>query len=67
MPHANPWETADKIALEKAMLAMYVCPRCRNDLRPVAFCEDVWGCAQCRETWYLPDVDRRVYDLSSDD
>ena len=54
MPHVSPWEAVDKLALEDALLASLVCPRCRADLRPVAFCEDVWGCAPCRETWFLP-------------
>ena len=47
------YEQVDKAALSKALVALRVCPRCRADLRPVAFTEDVWGCATCRETWYV--------------
>jgi len=53
-PHSNPWETADRIALEQARLALHVCPSCCTDLRPVALCEDTWGCPACRKTWYVP-------------
>jgi ribosomal protein L37AE/L43A len=48
------YEAMDKAALVGALLALYTCPRCRADLRPVPFCEDVWGCADCRETWHVP-------------
>lgn len=52
------YEAVDKAALYNALLALHVCPnkRCgRPDLQPVALSEDTWGCAQCHETWYLPD------------
>lgn len=51
------YEAADNYALKHALIALHVCPnkRCgRADLRPVALCEDVWGCEQCHETWYVP-------------
>ena len=51
------YEAADKAALRTALLGLHVCPnrQCgRTDLQPVAFSEDTWGCAGCRETWYLP-------------
>ena len=52
--HTSPYEQTDKLALDRALLALHVCPRDRTDLRPVALCEDTWGCENCRETWYLP-------------
>ena len=53
----NRFETLDKAALQQALLAMGVCPTCRNDLRPVAFLDSVWGCPRprCSGTWFLPD------------
>jgi len=51
------YEAVDKAALRSALLGLHVCPngRCgRTDLQPVAFSEDTWGCASCRETWHLP-------------
>lgn len=34
------------------------CPHCREPLLPVAFLADVFGCAQCKETWYLSTAPR---------
>jgi ribosomal protein L37AE/L43A len=48
------YEAIDKAALYKALLALRTCPNCRGDLQPVAFCADVWGCNECKETWHLP-------------
>lgn len=53
MRRENRFEEIDKAALKVALLALRVCPHCRADLRPVAFCEGCWGCAECKETWYL--------------
>jgi hypothetical protein len=56
------YEAVDKAALNNALLALHICPRprCgRAELLPVALCEDVWGCAQCHETWYLPPEETR--------
>ncbi len=53
--HSNEYEAMDKAALHNALLALHTCPTCRNDLQPVAFSADVWGCAECRETWHLPE------------
>ena len=53
MRQDNRWEAIDKAALHNALLALHTCPRCRADLQPVAFCGDVWGCRDCRETWYV--------------
>ena len=47
------YEAMDKAALRNARLALHVCPFCASDLRPVAFCEDVWGCEPCRRTWHI--------------
>lgn len=54
MSHVSEYEEIDKQALQNALLALRTCPRCRDDLRPVAFLADTWGCAACRETWHLP-------------
>jgi len=43
----------DRAALKAALLQMHVCPHCRADLKPVAFCADVFGCAECKETWHV--------------
>ena len=32
------------------------CPHCRADLEPVAICDGVWGCATCRQTWFIPTI-----------
>lgn len=53
----NRWEAMDKAALNSALLALHTCPNCRGDLRPVALCDDVWGCTACKETWHLPPAD----------
>lgn len=50
-------EGEDAMALQRALVAMRTCPTCRHALRPVAFCSDVWGCAGCHETWYIPPKD----------
>jgi ribosomal protein L37AE/L43A len=47
------FEDLDRTALHNALLALHTCPNCRADLLPVAFCEDVWGCRPCRETWNI--------------
>ena len=56
MAEAERFADVDKAALEKALLGLKVCPhaRCRRSLERVALGKDVWGCATCRETWYLP-------------
>ena len=56
MRTSNRWEAFDKGALYEALLALKTCPRCREDLQPVALLEKVFGCAACKETWYLPEV-----------
>lgn len=33
------------------------CPNCQRELQPVALFEDVWGCATCKETHFLPKED----------
>jgi hypothetical protein len=48
------YEAEDKAILEKILLADRYCPRCRVKLRPVALLENVWGCPNHKETWYLP-------------
>lgn len=53
--NTSKYEQIDKRALVMALLALKVCPNCRNDLNPVAYLLDVWGCVECRETWYLPE------------
>ena len=50
----NRFEDVDKSALYNALLKLHSCPNCRRNLQPVAFCEDVWGCGECKETWYVP-------------
>lgn len=58
MRRDHRFDDLDNAALRAALLAMHTCPTCRADLVPVALCEDVYGCPQCRETWHLPaDVD----------
>lgn len=50
----------DKAALEAALLAMRVCPRCQRALRPARLYQDVWGCHEAGhppETWYIPRED----------
>jgi len=53
------YEREDKIALERALLGLRVCPRCRADLQPVRLFDTVWGCkaAHSLETWYLPTLE----------
>ena len=58
MRHDNRFKEVDKAALHRALLNLGVCPNCRNDLQPVALFDEVEGCSDCRETWYMPD--RRV-------
>jgi len=53
MKEDNRWEEIDKAALHNALLEMKKCPRCQQDLQPVVFFEDVWGCSDCKETWHL--------------
>lgn len=56
------YQREDRIALERALLSMYLCPRCRMDLSPVAYTEDTWGCRgdssglfnHPPETWHIP-------------
>ena len=51
----NRWEQVDQAALHNALLALKTCPRCRADLQPVGpGLADVWGCSECKETWYIP-------------
>jgi len=52
----NRFEQIDKAALHNALLDLHTCPRCRDDLKPVALCEDVFGCQRCKETWHIPTV-----------
>jgi hypothetical protein len=49
----NRFEDIDKAALHNALLALHTCPHCRDDLQPVNFLFDVYGCAKCKETWYI--------------
>jgi hypothetical protein len=53
----NRFEEIDRAALSNALIKMHICPHCRNDLKPVAFFEDVWGCndkSHIMETWHIP-------------
>lgn len=50
------FDDIDKQALENALLRMHQCPRCRRDLLPVAFTDRVWGCKDCRETWFVEEA-----------
>lgn len=54
MRQDNRYEALDKAALYDALLALKTCPNCRRDLRPVAYCADVWACVTCDETWHIP-------------
>jgi len=53
------FESVDRAALHNARLALRQCPHCARDIAPVALCEDVWGCAACKETWHLPKDEAR--------
>src|SRR3990167_8240911 len=48
--------TMDYDAVDKwaCLSILKICPRHGQPLQPVAFCQDVWGCATCKETWHLP-------------
>ena len=62
MSHVDRYESQDRFALDRALLALHTCPRCRADLKPVALFEDVWGCDSAShpfETWYLPKEEAR--------
>lgn len=55
------YEAEDRAALERALLTLRVCPRCRGPLVRVACCWGVWGCPgttgvrdHSPETWHLP-------------
>lgn len=50
----NRWEDTDKAALNRALLALRICPKCRGDLLPVAYTPETWGCAPCKETFHIP-------------
>ena len=53
----NRFEEIDKIALQRALLAMRVCPHCRKDLKPVVLYDEVYACDNDEhpfESWYLP-------------
>ena len=45
------YDATDRWAL---ISILHICPRHGQPLHPVAFVEDVWGCARCHETWHLP-------------
>ena len=57
------YEAEDRAVLERALLALRVCPRCRQDVLPVRGCSDTFGCAgdayprHAPETWHLPKVE----------
>lgn len=55
MRDAERYADFDQAALYRALLRLKTCPnnRCRRELQPVAFSEDVWGCATCKETWHI--------------
>lgn len=59
--HCEPVYLADDY--RDAVLARRQCPHCRRDLKPVALCADVWGCAgdgphpHHAETWFLPSAE----------
>lgn len=57
------YEREDRIALDRALLALGLCPHCRQELRCIrSFGPDVWGCAgesypkHSPETWYVPNA-----------
>jgi len=50
MNQHTDYEATDRWAL---LSILKICPRHRQPLQPVAFCQDVWGCAQCKETWHF--------------
>lgn len=56
MKRDNRFENLDKAALSTALLELHTCPQCRVALRPVALCQGVYGCPDCKETWHLPEV-----------
>jgi len=52
----------DKQALYNALLALHTCPHCRADLLLVGpMLNHVYGCATCRETWFIKE-EGRLYD-----
>lgn len=58
------YEAEDKAILIRCLLNLRVCPRCRQDLLPVALLSDVYGCAgrsypqHAPETWHLPELSK---------
>ena len=50
---AEEYRATDKLALEQALLALRICPKCQEDLVPVRYFLKLWGCRVCQETWYL--------------
>jgi hypothetical protein len=54
MKDAMRFEDIDKAMERKFCLQDKICPKHRTELQPVAFCEDVWGCKACHETWHIP-------------
>jgi ribosomal protein L37AE/L43A len=60
MRHTNEYESIDKAALYDALLALRTCPHCRADLLVYPLANDVWGCKECKETWYLQDFKREA-------
>ena len=58
MTPTDRFREMDDAALHNALLALGVCPTCRNDLLPVAFCADTFGCARCKATHYTPQEPR---------
>lgn len=52
---ATRFDAIDKAELEDARLRLRHCPRCDQDLLPVAYLEDVYACKDCRGyTYHLP-------------
>ena len=58
MRHVDEFEIMDKQALITALLELKICPGCRADLKVVGLYADVWGCAKCKETFYLPKMEK---------
>lgn len=51
------YEREDKIALNRALLALHTCPQCRGPLAPMPGSTKVMACDPCDASYFVPDTE----------